>query len=449
MHQIEQFLNRDLWLYDLNGLPTWKRWAFGTLRLLLAVISEFQHRLLDARAAGLVYTTLLSLVPFLAVAVSVLKAFGVHHYVEPILEQIVEPLGPNGQQISVRIIQFVNNLDVGVLGMVGIAGLLYTTYSLIGKVEEALNAIWRVRRGRPWTRKFTDYLSVVLVGPVLIGSAFGLLASIQSHTLVQRVLEIQPFGYLVVWAAQYLPFMLLCGVFTFFYKFLPHTDVRTSAALVGGTAAALLWGAAGKGFAVFVAGSTKYSAIYSGFAILILFLLWLYVGWLIILVGAQVAYFYQHPSAYEPRYRWLQGSFAWRERAALLILASLARRFLKGGRPMQLEDIAHESGVPLPMVEELTDIFVDAGYLSCLSKPNGIGFALPPARITIHGIFNVIRTGQPAGEMGPVLAPDMVETVLQRRDEAVEQALAELTLEGLVTDVPKPEVSKRDVETAR
>ena len=446
MHQIEQFLNKDLWLYDLSGLPLWKRWAVGALRLLLAVVSEFQHRLLDARAAGLVYTTLLSLVPFLAVTVSVLKAFGVHHYVEPILEQIVEPLGPNGQQITVRIIQFVNNLDVGVLGMVGIAGLLYTTYSLIGKVEEALNAIWRVRRGRPWMRKFTDYLSVVLVGPVLIGSAFGLLASIQSHTLVQRVLEIQPFGYVVVWAAQYLPFLLLCSVFTFFYKFLPHTEVRASAALVGGTTAALLWGAAGKAFAVFVAGSTKYSAIYSGFAILILFLLWLYVGWLIILVGAQVAYFYQHPSAYEPHYRWLQGSFAWRERAALLVLASLARRFLKGAPPMQLEELAHESGVPLPMVEELIDIFVDAGYLSRLAKPNGIGFAVPPARITIHGILNVIRTGQPAGDMRSFTSPDAVETVIQRRDMAVDQALTDLTLEGLVTDSRKPEPPGRDNE---
>ena len=150
---IPHFLSHDLWTIDLAALSVPGRIGIHALRLAIAVAMEFRHRLLDARAAGLVYTTLLSLVPFLAVTFSVLKAFGVHQQIEPVLAQALEPLGPNGQEITSRIIAFVDNLKIGVLGAVGIAGLFYTTYSLIDKIEQALNAIWLVREGRPWGRK--------------------------------------------------------------------------------------------------------------------------------------------------------------------------------------------------------------------------------------------------------------------------------------------------------
>src|SRR5262249_33015775 len=241
--QIREFVKHDLWTTDLNAVHTVRRVGIQTLRLAIVVAWEFRHRLLDARAAGLVFTTLLSLVPFLAVMFSVLKAFGVHHQVEPVLAEALAPLGPKGQEITANVLGFVDNLQVGVLGVVGVAGLFYTTYSLINKIEEALNAIWQVRHGRSWDRKFTDYLSVVLVVPAL-----GLLASVQSQALVQRVLEIEPFGSLLILAANGGPFLLLCGVFMFFYKFIPNTRVHMSSALVGGVSAAILWGIGGEVF---------------------------------------------------------------------------------------------------------------------------------------------------------------------------------------------------------
>lgn len=444
LRNIDQFLVRDLWVIDLSTVSSWKRWWLRALRLGLAVGWEFRHRLLDARAAGLVYTTLLSLVPFVAVIVSVLKAFGVHERVEPILAQVVDPLGPGGQQITASVTQFVNNLDVGVLGVLGIGGLLYTTYSMIDKVEDTFNAIWRVRSGRSWTRKFTDYLSVVLVGPVVIVTAFGLLASIQSHSLVQSVMDIQPLGYVAVWGAKYIPYILLGGVFTFFYKFLPHTDVRTPAALVGGGSAALLWGAAGEAFAFFVSSSSRYSAIYSGFAVLILFLLWLYVGWLIILLGAQVAFFYQHPRTYELQYPGMYGVQAWRERVGLQMLACLARRYLAGEGPAQVEEIAGESNVPTPTVEELADLFVEAGYLSRLSDPKGLGFTKPPSTIALEDVIRVIHQGGSSGRPAMVDTPDPVGSVLRRRDAAVAQALTDFTVETLANTTGRESRAARE-----
>ena len=129
--RLPQFLTQDLWTIDPSGLSRPSRIGIHALRLAIAVGMEFRHRLLDARAAGLVFTTLLSLVPFLAVMFSVLKAFGVHQQIEPVLAQALEPLGSKGQEITSRIIGFVDNLKIGVLGVVGVAGLFYTTYSLI------------------------------------------------------------------------------------------------------------------------------------------------------------------------------------------------------------------------------------------------------------------------------------------------------------------------------
>ncbi len=432
--QILQFMKQDLWTIDLASLPFLHRTLVQTIRLAIAVGLEFRHRLLDARAAGLVYTTLLSLVPFLAVMFSVLKAFGVHHQIEPVLAQALEPLGPKGEEVTGTIIGFVDNLKIGVLGAVGIAGLFYTTYSLIDKIEQALNAIWLVRQGRSWSRKFADYLSAVLVGPVLIVTAFGLLASVQSNTLVQHVLEIEPLGYLMVWAAKLMPFVMLCGVFTFLYKFIPHTQVRITSAFVGGIAAAILWGIAGELFAKFVAESAKYSAIYSGFAVLILFLLWLYTGWLIVLIGAQFSFFHQHPTAYLSRLLWQQKTQGFRERLALTLLTLLTRRHMEGAPPLAPPELAIELNLPVSLVEEQVDHLVEDGLVGLLNKPEGVSLIKPPELISVKEVLDAVREGSPDDARIPLDDGDPILSVLRRRDEAVEKALAGHTLQSLAIE---------------
>jgi membrane protein len=429
--RIEQFLKHDLWVIDVDSLHGLQRVGVQLLRLVWAAATEFSNRLLDARAAGLVYTTLLSFVPFLAVTFSVLKSFGVHQMIEPVLKQVLEPLGPKGTEITNQVIGFVNNVEVGVLGVVGIAGLLYTTYSLIDKIETTFNAIWRVRQGRSWGRKFTDYLSVVLVGPVLVVTAFGLLASVQSNALVQRVLGLQPFGYVAVWAAQFMPFVLLCGLFTFLYKFVPNTYVRLTSALIGGVTAAVLWAIAGEAFAAFVAASSNYSAIYSGFAILILFLLWLYIGWVIILVGAQVAFFHQYPAAYLTQFLWADRSYAFRERLVLVLLVDITRRYLQGEPPSRPSELACELDIPVSVVEEQVDDLVRYGILCRMVQPEGVGLVKPPELIPVAELLEAIRDGVPIGRGLRSEVSEEVDRVLERRDRAVKEALAGITLRSL------------------
>jgi membrane protein len=417
---------------DLDALPRAHRFTLQTLRLVIAVAVEFRFRLLDARAAGLVYTTLLSLVPFLAVMFSVLKAFGAHQQIEPLLNEVLEPLGPKGAEVTGQIIGFVENLKVGVLGAVGVAGLFYTTYSLIDKIEQALNAIWRVKQGRTWARKFTDYLSVVLVGPVLVFTAFGLLASVQSNTLVDHLISMQPFGTLLLWIAGLMPYLLLCGVFTFIYKFVPNTQVTFRSALIGGLTAALLWGLAGEAFTTFVAASGKYSAIYSGFAVLILFLLWLYAGWLIILVGAQVSFFVQHPAAYRARFLWQHDSPATRERLVLEIMTTLGRRHLRGDGPMGLTGLANELGLPPAVLEDRVIQLVDQGLLAQVAEPEGIGLVKPPELIGLDELLRLVHEGQGVAHGSSQKPGDPIDELMRRRDAAVAESLDGMTLRSLI-----------------
>jgi membrane protein len=434
--RVSQFTKQDLWTKDLTTMSLFQRLGTQALRLATAVGMEFRHRLLDARAAGLVYTTLLSLVPFLAVMFSVLKAFDVHHVIEPFLAETLEPLGPRSREITTTIIGFVDNIKMGVLGVFGIAGLFYTTYSLIDKIEQALNAIWQVKQGRTWERKFTDYLSAVLVGPVLVVSAFGLLASLQSHTLVQHLVRMEPFGTLLVWSGEVVPFLMLCAVFTFFYKMIPNTQVHMRSAAIGGVSAAILWTIAGEAFAKFVAASANYSAIYSSFAVLMLFLLWLYTGWMIVLIGAQFSFFHQYPTAYLSRLLWEQGTYVFREQLALKVLRALGHHYLKGDRPLKLPELSSELNMPLSLVEEEVERLIENGFVGRLQEPEGVSLIKSPDLIFVKEVLDSVRNGTPPWILPHLETSDPVAALLRRRDKAVERALVGETVQSLLQDQP-------------
>ena len=270
--------------------------AFLRLAHLLEVlIRDLAQGYLSLQAMSLVYTTLLSLVPLLAVSFSVLKGFGVHNQIEPALHSLVAPLGNEADDVTRRIIGFVDNMKVGVLGSVGLGLLIYTIVSMVQKIEEALNYTWHVQRSRSFFQRFGRYISVILVGPVLVFAALGVSASVMSTTLMQDILAVEPVGRAMKAAARLVPFVLITAAFTFVYLFVPNTRVRFGPALVGAVVAGLLWQSAGWAFTRFVVSSTQYAAIYSGFAILVLFMIWVYVAWLIVLVGASIAFYQQHP----------------------------------------------------------------------------------------------------------------------------------------------------------
>ncbi|HZD41453.1 MAG TPA: YihY/virulence factor BrkB family protein, partial [Terriglobales bacterium] len=325
-------------------------------KIVFRVTRDFIENLVNLEAMALAFKTLLSLAPLLAVIFSILKGFGVHNRLEPALLQVLAPLGEKGKEITAHVIGFVDKMNAGTLGSVGLVTLFLTVLSLIGTVEDAFNRIWHVK-ARKLARKFSDYLSVILVGPVLVFAALTITATLQSNTFVQKMISLEPFGTVILTLLKLVPYFALWGAFTFLYLFIPNTRVKLSSALVGGLVAAVLWQSVGWGFAVFVASSGRYYAMYSSFAILFLFLLWLHVGWVIVLLGSQVAYAHQHIRFYEGEKELLVNSPAGREKLALQLMFLIGRNFLHGLDPLSVTALANELHIPAGLVRDFLEMF--------------------------------------------------------------------------------------------
>ena len=270
---------------------------------------------------------------------------------------------------------------------------------------------------------------------MLVLTAVATTASAQNHWLIQSILTIEPFGTAVMWAATLMPFLLICGSFSFLYKFIPHTQVQISSACVGGVTAGILWQIAGLVFAYFVAGSVRYSAVYSSFAILVIGLFWVYIGWLIVLVGAQVAYYYQHPSAYLTSLRWKRQTSAFREQLVLMMLVHMTRRYLAQDPPYQEQELAVKLGVPLSVLEEIVEDFIEH-WLVYRTVDQGLMLGRPPDQVSVLEILQLVYYKEyPPVEHAPN-TEDPVGTCLQQRDQAIHDAFNGLTLHMLAAKEP-------------
>ena len=339
------------------------------LAVVLAVVRDLAFGQLMLRATSLVYTTLLSIVPMLALTFSVSKAFGVHGQIEPALQRFMEPLGPKGVEITTNIMRFIDNMHVGVLGSVGLGMLLFTAVSTILKIESSINTIWHVKTMRPLSQRISYYLCVMLLGPILVVSALGLNATLASSNLVQMIISVEPFGHLAVLAGRLLPYVLVIGLFLFLYLFMPNTRVRLLPALTSALVAGICWQSAGWAFARFVAGSTQYAAIYSSLAILIIFMIWLYVSWIVVLVGASVGFYMQHteclmaPPGEEPHL-----SAQSQDQLALAIMQALGERYLQGSAALRTEELARRFHTPGYAVDGILEALAAHGIVVRLDK---------------------------------------------------------------------------------
>jgi len=392
------------------------------------------------RAMSLVYTTLLALVPLLAVSFSILKGFGYHNQLEPILLNLLTPaLGERGVEVTGHIISFVENVKAGVLGSVGLVLLLYTVISLTQKIERAFNYTWQVTENRSMARRFSDYFSVILIGPLLMISAMTLTASITSSTLYTRLEHTAVIGWLLHSFNQLLPYLLVILAFAFIYVLVPNTRVRVRSALVGAAVAGVMWQTVGWGFAELVSSSPRTIAIYSAFATLFIFIVWLYISWLILLIGASIAFYHQFPERRWRESRHMRLSNRVKEKLALAVMVVIGRRYYRQEIEWTLPELAQSLNVVEQSLRPIMDRLVESNLLVRTEhEPPRYMPGRSLDQLDLLSIIDCIRRADEDDMIHPKRLPTdpIVDRAFDHYQQVAASELSRMNLRDLINDDP-------------
>ncbi|MGH7831510.1 MAG: YihY/virulence factor BrkB family protein, partial [Candidatus Binatia bacterium] len=339
------------------------------------------------------------------------------------------------EEIVSQIIRYIDHTNVRTLGALGLLGLIATAISVIGNIEMSLNRIWGVQRSRSFGRKFSDYLSVLLTFPLLMVAALGLTSSIQSATLVQTVLQVPGMRYLFLLLAGLGPYFLIWTALTFLYSYLPNTAVPLRSAFFGGVIAGTLWQLTQWGYVHFQVGVARYNAIYGAFAQVPIFLVWLYLSWAIILLGAVIVFAHQHIKTYRKEVIGEQVPYVFREELGLKLLFLIGKSFYSGGESWTAEALAQTLDVPIRPVNEILAYLCRMGILAPASHEKGevYLFAKAPERLKIDDLIETMRNyGGNEITMRRIEGEESVKEILDKIAETRSTMLSDLTLREVV-----------------
>lgn len=438
-------LNKIIWETESATLTKWRNRGIAALRIAYLTIRDvFFDSQLTLRAMSLVYTTLLSLVPLLAVSVSVLKGFGAHHQLELALRNFLLPLGERGTEITDTIVHFVEGINSGLLGSVGMAMLLYTVISLMQKIEAAFNFAWHVTEDRSLARRFSDYLSVVLIGPVLVFSAMGLTATV-THSQIFLLLAASPvIGFLINLISYLVPYLLIILAFTLIYIYIPNTRVQLRAALLGATVAGVLWETVGWLFASFIT-SANYTAIYSAFATLFFFMIWLYISWTILLTGASIAFYFQNPDFRLRQRRHFNLSNRMKEKLAMAVMAQVATHYYQRKPALSLHDLAQLLNIASDLIYPVLDNLVSWKLLTRTdAEPTEFIPAQAPENMQVMEILRAVREADEDEIQNAerITLSSEVEALFQSYQQAAVSAVSGKTLKDLIINADTSIISQ-------
>lgn len=396
---IQTYLD-DFLARDFSDKPYSVRVAAHIGRIALATLRDMTDGQLSLRAMSLVYTTLITLVPLLAISFSVLKGFNVHNQIEPWLLHFLEPLGDKAQEITDKIIAFVDNIDGGVLGAVGFAFLIYSVIGLMQKIENAFNFIWRISQSRSLARRFSDYLSVLVFGPFLIFLSAGLTATARSRGFFDYLDALAQQSIIAEVAALVtvlIPVFIMALGFCLFYIYMPNTKVKFKAALLGGLCTAIIWKIMGWAFSEFISASAAYVVIYAAFATLVLFMIWVYLSWLVVLMGANIAFYIQNPKFIQFARSEIILSNEMRLALGLSIVEELVTRQYNNGVGVDAMSLSHHFKMPMIAVQNMLNA-LERGHVIVASEDtdenrNQIYYpARPLDETSIGDILKAIRS---------------------------------------------------------
>lgn len=433
--RITNFILKDLWERELSGLSYLKKWAYNILKMGYMVARGFITDKCQLRAFGLTYVTLLAIIPFLAFIFSISKAFGAFDAVKSI---VLEKAAVT-QEIVTKIIDLASKTSLKTLGIVGLVFLIWTLIIVLGTIERSFNDIWGIKKSRNIFRKFTDYLSVILICPILALCTTGVNAFLSNSSLVNKILGMEFIGVLMHQLLRMTPYLSMWLVFTFIYMFMPNTKVKFSSALTAGIIGGTLWQFAQWGHIHFQIGVSRYSAIYGTFASIPVFLIWLYISWLIVLFGAEISFAHQNVRTYTREGKSLSISPKCKELLGLRIMISIASNFYKAKQPLTAAQLSKKFDVSIRLVNQILFQLTEGGLINEVSGRESSyqpSFSIEAA-ITAGKVLDVFRE---YGENIPKITEDNItkylKDILSDARKAETEILDKLTLKDIIKRLP-------------
>jgi membrane protein len=434
LDRVEKAIDDLIWGRHIEARGRLGRALAQILRFLYGMLRDVFSTQLTLRAMSLVYTTLLSIVPLLAVSFSVAKGLGMVSRLREMFTQSFTQLGPDGVAIAENILQMVDRIDGRAIGAIGVVIFLWTAVSMIQKVESSFNYVWYVAKTRGFARRFSEYLVVLLIGPVAMGTAFSMIASLSSNSFVAYLEKVPGIAQIFLLVGESVPYVMIIGMFTFLYYFMPNTKVSMKSALVGGLAGGVMWVTMSVIFTTFIANSFRTFAVYASFGVGIIALLWLYLNWLVLLLGAQLAFYHQNPAFLRIGRQEPDMSNGMRERLALNIMTVVGNAFRNRKQQVSLTDIGQILSVPTLVLGVVASALEKDGLL-VVTETETLMPGREMSRIRLQDILNVVRV---QGESGYYRDPNWgreVDALGGRLDEAVVSVVGDRSLADFLDEM--------------
>lgn len=392
------------------------------LRFLYAIGLRFYADGCLIHASALAYTTLLSLVPLLALMFAVLKGLGARGRLE---HWLLTQLGLSAD-VTDRIIGFVAETNAGTLTTLGVVALLFTAISVLGNVEASLNHIWRVRTGRVWWRKLSDYLSVVLLTPFLLLAGFGATSFLAEQEMLKGLLANEVLGEAWAQGLRLIPYGFNVLALAIVYTVMPNRRPEFRAIVIAAVVAGISWQLVQVAYVQLQIGVARANLVYGALAQLPVTLVWVYLSWTIVLAGAEVAALLEFgldavELEEEPPAPW---------HVALQVLVRAAEAFEGRRGGVEPRALAREIQVPSGVVDAVADRLEEAGYLATLAgSGRRLVLACRPEEIDLGAVSGAVEAPLAARSWDA-----RVGATLQRARDERQRALEGATLRTLLDE---------------
>ncbi len=394
------FVTVDIWRIRLEDLPFGKSFLIKQLRIFLLTVRGFDEDKCFTRASSLTFYTLLSIVPVMAMLFGIAKGFGFEKVLKNELSELVVKL-PGQEEMLNKAIQYAESLlettKGGVIAGIGLVLLFWSVIKVLSHIENSLNDIWEIKESRTWGRKFSDYLAVMLISPILIlvSSSATVFITTQITQLTQQIKLLGVLSPLIFLSFKLIPYVLIWILFTIIYVLMPNTKVDLKAGLIAGIIAGTIFQIVQWGYISFQVGTARYNAIYGSFAALPLFLMWVQISWWVVLFGAELSFANQNVGTYEYEPDSNKVSPAFKKVLTLQIAHLLIKNFASGQKPLTDTEISAQLRAPIRLVHNILFDLVESRLVSETTTRVDKKFGYQPARdintLTITSVIDAIE----------------------------------------------------------